>query len=183
MTTTQLRADIEEDTDGDVVDGNTGDDPAARYALMLDENLFSGEYAVSPSETKVAWTDTSDALTEANYSYAMLAIYDGAGFQQDEWSETLNSEAIVLSDRNTADTANATGSDVSSIHTQKNNGDWRGSVAYNDNHVNFETTNALDARYGATSTNTDDDLFVDDGTGSDAEMVWSDTNSLTGQDD
>ena len=141
----------------------------ARTAMMLKGNYFTGEYAISPSETKTAWTTGS--VTSDNFSYAMLKIAnteEGVNEKPDantgrvnEWSETLNTEAAVLSDRNKG---GADPADAYSVHTSEGEG-WRGSVAYNDNHVNFESTPELTTRYSTGKVNDgNDNLFIaDDG--------------------
>ncbi|MEM6755843.1 MAG: DUF4190 domain-containing protein [Planctomycetota bacterium] len=181
--------------DGNVlVDANTpypggvnGGHPAERLELLLDGNYFTGEYAISPVETGLTeWQ--GGQVNEDNYSYAMLRVAAGNTGSQtwrkppgqpqpnyrgqlveplsdtvEEWSETLNTEAPVLGDRNTG--ADAT-TQVSSIHTPLNSGDWRGSVAFNDNHVVFETYQTLSTRFGSGPYNDDfsgtgDNLFID----------------------
>ena len=61
-----------------------------------------------------------------------------------EWRESLRTTAVVLSDRQlTTDNAKP-----QSIYTSVN-GQWQGSVLYNDNHVQFELTDkAYDGQYG-----------------------------------
>ena len=154
-----------------------GGDPAARFWVMLDGNFFTGEYAISPVESKEEWT--TDDVEEENYSFALLQITDdsvtstesslakptGQPGRNNEWKDTLNTQAAVLTDRNTgADTD----SSISSIHTEEDGGDWRGSVAWNDNHVEFETTSILDTKYSngvfndAETTSGEDNFFIED---------------------
>ena len=121
-----------------------------------------------------------------NYSYAMLGIKGTAGQAPDrafagrgaEWKQTLNSQAIVLSDRNTG--TNATDK-VRSIHTD-DFGDWQGSVLWNDNHVAFNNTQYYETKYANGRLNVDrfgratDNLFEydkdpDGNAGMDALMV------------
>ena len=122
---------------------------APRFKLMLDQNLFTPDYAISPAENgnKQPWT--SGPFTHKHYSYSMLSI-DQPGGRRAEWSETLNGMAIVLTDRNTG--ANATQS-ASSPWTTQNSGDWRGGMAWNDNHVTFETDQVADTEYLLPATN------------------------------
>ena len=92
-----------------------------------------------------------------HYSYAMLSIAGQPGSPPDaencaaEWSQTLNTQAIVMSDRNTG--RNAT-TGVESIHTTRA-GDWKGSVLWNDNHVGFEQNCIFETRYGSGTLNID----------------------------
>ncbi|MEM1210315.1 MAG: prepilin-type N-terminal cleavage/methylation domain-containing protein [Planctomycetota bacterium] len=185
------------DGDGDVlinseIDGaqlNVGGSTApSRFVILLDGNYFTGEYAISPAESgKTEWTTTGTRITANNISFAMLRIaelpntaqtWDGHDDVVEEWSETLNTEAPVMGDRNTGNDADA---EISSIHTEQDGGDWRGSVAWNDNHVVFETNQTLSTRMGggpfneADGTN-GDNLFIDnDGNatnGASSNAVW-----------
>ncbi len=162
--------------------------------LLLEGNYFTGEYAISPSETKAAWTSSgATSLTSDNMSYAMLRLNDGTaladgdgpGLLGSEWQDTLNTEAAVLGDRNTG--TNTTTA-ISSIHTDENEGDWRGSVAWNDNHVVFETEPTLSTKYGQyNNSDGDDNLFEEAATSetnADENGVWvfQDATTLTDQD-
>ncbi len=164
--------------------GNSGvgDTVEARYWILLNGNYFTGEYAVSPVETRAAWTTGSGSVTTTNYSYGMLMINGTAvnpAARKAEWKDTINTEAAVMSDR-----AQSVTGGYKSIHTTSA-GDWRGSVGYNDNHVIFETTDGLrNTRYGSGTSNTTDTLFVEAGTGTsgsgDALIVFTGTNVTTG---
>ncbi len=111
----------------------TGANPLVRYAVLLDKNLFAGEYAIAPIDDKTVWGGSSDTLSTQNYSYAMLAIgkYTSPpnpyhSYRIKEWAETLNSGAVIMSDRNT-------GSNVSIWGTP-----WEGSTVFNDNHAVYQ---------------------------------------------
>ena len=155
----------------------------ARFALMLSQAFFTGDYATSSAETgKIDWI--SGPVTSQNYSFSLLQITDsddGAGGAPtgshagriEEWQDTINTEAIVVSDR-------AKGPDIQnvySVHVKKPYGgsDWRGSVAHNDNSVSFESSHVVwNTRYGSGPLNSQDDLFAEDGppaTGANALMV------------
>lgn len=145
---------VESDPDGSMV--------AGRLALMIDANFFQPDYLVSPAEVDpdvVAYDmaqESNRGIGSANNSYALLAIGtmgnngapSGTTKRRNEWTNSINSQAVVVSDRHTAeddDLAGGTGgrsedySDdtVKSIHTT-NEGDWKGNMAWNDNHVTFE---------------------------------------------
>lgn len=137
-----------------------------RFWILLDSNFFTGEYAISPVETKTEWT--TDVVTTAHYSYAMLDA-DSGGERASEWKETLNTLAPAMSDRNTGRDVM---SHVSSIHGRVDDGHWRGSVAWNDNHVEFETTHRLETKYGKGPEHADDNLFASD-RDDDALMIYS----------
>ncbi|MEM1353723.1 MAG: DUF4190 domain-containing protein [Planctomycetota bacterium] len=161
-----------------------GDSVEARYWQLFAENAFTPEFAISPSEVgNVAIYDPGSGSIPApvvwnagsgdkHYSYAMLSIEGEPGrapaarARADEWKDTFNSRAIVLSDRNTGSGTSDT--QVRSIHTD-DPGDWKGTVVWNDNHVGFEQThNAFETKYGNGQINTfagpggtADDLFKD----------------------
>jgi len=131
-----------------------------RFAILLHGDYMTPEYAISPSETDPnikAWPK-QDTITTGHYSYAMLQISDEGG-RYDEWSQTLNSQAIVLSDRNTGTTAKP-----SSIHAERGE-PWRGSVLWNDNHVGFESTDDFKTQYGDSDLIESDKLFESTDTG------------------
>ncbi|MEM6334463.1 MAG: prepilin-type N-terminal cleavage/methylation domain-containing protein [Planctomycetota bacterium] len=97
-----------------------------------------------------------------------------------EWSETLNTDAPMLGDRNIGSDADA---DIGSIHGGSDRGAWRGSVVYNDNHVIFETTPSHTTRFADGPVVNDDNLFAADtpGAASDAAWVFHDASSLVDQ--
>jgi len=130
----------------------------ARYQILIDGDYFTPEYAISPSETDplIQPWDEKSPVTARNYSYAMLQVPEEGG-RRDEWGQTLNSQAIVISDRNTGSVANPT-----SILTGRNKG-WSGQVLWNDNHIGFENSHLFETKYGGGKLNPKDHLFVADG--------------------
>jgi prepilin-type N-terminal cleavage/methylation domain-containing protein len=170
------------------LDGSTTDltdprQPAWRFRRMLENNYFTGEYCVSPSETKPYWS-TDAVMNETKFSYAMLQI-DGTVTvdlndldlftcpRKAEHKETNNSEAVILSDRAIRIGTNG----IKSVHTNPSDSeatDWKGSVCWNDNHVTFEPNFNLYTKYN-TYVTTSDNLFTEGNSASaDAEavMVW-----------
>lgn len=132
--------------------GRTGADPSARFELLVRKDYFNPEYMISPGETKTAWVPGTNQVmgttATAHYSYAVLRLdhqSDGRleSFRRhDEWRDTSNSLAVVVSDRNTTGDADTDGkaTTTSGAGTAKsiwtvNPGDWQGSVGFNDNHV------------------------------------------------
>jgi len=145
-----------------------------KFQELLEDNYFTGEYIVSPSETKTEWA--SGLPTTDNYSYSFIATGE-AGQRRNEWRETSNSEAVVVSDRAIG---NGSGGAIKSVHTNPavNTNEWRGSVGFNDNHVQFESDQTIDSVKNGSSTITNDNLFgeqADDNTvdNNDAVMAWS----------
>jgi len=137
-----------------------GDSVEARYWIMLGGDFFTPEYSISPTETLAEEYDPGTGATDArvewdtgsggtkNYSYSLLSISGTVGAapnaaRASEWSQTLNTQAIVVSDRNTG--ANS-GTSIQSIHSNEA-GDWKGSVLWNDNHVGFEQDHLFATRY------------------------------------
>jgi prepilin-type N-terminal cleavage/methylation domain-containing protein len=144
-----------------------------RFQELLDDNYFTGEYIISPSETKTASTSTPKAITTDNYSYALLELDFGASNRRNEWRDTSNSEAAVISDRAKKNGANATA--IKSVHTNPSVttvNEWRGSVGFNDNHVTFEATHDnLNLQYG--DDNRSNDNLFSDSSSSDALMIYA----------
>lgn len=170
---------------GNSGEGNT---PQARFWMLLDGSYIPPDYAISPSETEpvTPYVFGSGPVVADNYSYAMLsfsktgdvnnnasggpstyAVDVNSAGRAAEWSQTLNSQAIVVSDRNAGRDAMA---NVGSIHSDP--GTWRGSILWNDNHVAFETTHQLATQYANGPQNSRDNIFVDETNGFDALMVY-----------
>ncbi len=148
--------------------GMGGDNVATasgRFILLLNQNLFTGEYVVSPLEaSKTTWT--SGTFATVNFSYMPLQIAAAATERRNEWGAyNANTQAAMVADRSQAIDSTLP---TESVHVSGSaTTDWRGGVVWNDNHVSFETDNLLDrTRYGNGSVGTSDDLSVDtDATG------------------
>ena len=166
------KGEILEDTAEDTGHSGDGDYVQARYWLLLSEFFFEPDFIISPSET--AWVWEYDAEEEdfqapvqwgedvKHYSYAMLSINGEAGeaptyHRGVEWSaQRFNSQAIVLSDRNTGIDAE---DGVQSIHVSRP-GAWEGSVLWNDNHVEFAQTHLFETQYGEGALNVEEDFWI-----------------------
>jgi hypothetical protein len=138
-----------------------------RFAILLHGDYLTPEYLISPFESDPniePWPEEG-AFTTGHYSYSMLQIPDEGG-RRAEWSQTLNSQAIVVSDRNTGSAAKPL-----SLYADSGEG-WRGALLWNDNHVVFENTDEFETKYGADELNEADRLFEADGT-EDALMIHS----------
>ena len=187
---------------GNETTGNSGDGDTvqARYWILLEGDFFTPEYAISPSEVANVFEARQDGNQVEvikwdddvkHYSYAMLGIKGNAGQKPDaafkgrgqEWRTTLNTQAIVLTDRNSG--TNAT-DQVESIHTG-DRGDWQGGVLWNDNHVGFEMYQYFETKYGNGRLNVDDfDTPTDNLFSSDADPagdVGMDALMVIGGDD
>ncbi len=153
---------------------DTGWEVDERYEELLDEAYFTGEYVISPGEVKTQWT--SGNLLTANYSFTMLSINEGP--ERDEWKDTINTEALVVSDRAVGTVSGP--SSFTSVWTT-DAGDWRGSTAWNDNHVKFEqTSSSFTTKYGSHVNSANDDIFGDAAaTTGDATMAYVDDEGGT----
>lgn len=143
-----------------------------RFQIMMEGNYFTGDYAVSPAETLPTWDpDGTLAVTTQNYSYSMLQIHsvdnhlngtdpaipDRIGRAR-EWSESLNSEAAIMSDRTLGE------DDFYSIWTgepQAGQNNWRGGVVWGDNSTRTAASHEVVTRYGSGLRNSTDSLFED----------------------
>ncbi|MEM1028390.1 MAG: hypothetical protein AAGJ38_09935, partial [Planctomycetota bacterium] len=164
--------------------------PNRRFAIMLDENLFTPDYVVSPADGGIKTppdgtvaSPTANVDSTDNLSYAMLAIQftdSGGQFQPgstgtytpsdrgQEWRDTANGQAIMFSDRAISDAGTAGNAslgviDYHSVWTEVGSEEWRGGVARNDNSVEFATSPAgFTTRYGSAATVDEDELFVEE---------------------
>lgn len=167
---------------GDGAGGHVG----ARFAIMLENDLFSPEYCVSPAETFENFETWNSTTTNYNdwwippffHSYALPNLKLGSPpvdvgasgarvvGRFSEWSETLNAESPVISDRLVENSAGATNWGTPDLHKSlwsKNldagGGDYGGSVTFNDGHTLYSNTSTLDrTRIGEYQRN-DDNLF------------------------
>ncbi len=139
---------------------------ANRFAILLNGNFFTPEYMRSPLETM---NKTSPApggtITTGNFSYAMLQISGtpaDAG-RNSEWKATTIAEAAVMGDRGQGGNLLQTSIHVNTTTDPATNpSDWRGSVGWNDTHVDFTTGAVMPTtKYGGV-VNTNDNLFTND---------------------
>ncbi len=197
--------DTNEDFTGTESDWN-GATVQGRFFLMLDNNNFSGDYVISPSETKTAWT-TNEIDTD-NYSFALLNIDDGSDLPTSEtdkkrpnqsgrareWKQSINTQAVLISDRGRHSSGNAsTYDEIYSIHTSEDDEDWAGSIGRGDGSASFENEDAQDTKYGSASNIEADRLFALDQDSPDFDILsdttinWGNTmeenNALMGYDD
>lgn len=160
---------------GNSGDGNT---PQARMWMLIDGSFVTPEYLISPSEDGPIYEYLSGPMMADNYSYAQLGMnMNGSGDynvhpdsvgRAAEWMQTLNSQAVVLSDRNTGTDTNA---NVDSLTGDP--GFWEGSVLWNDNHVGLEYSHniTMGTKYANGTMNLSDNLFEDETQGYDALLV------------
>ncbi len=157
----------------------TGASMSARYYLLLNGKYVAGDLLINPQETQTApvWERERELPTTAQFSYSLLRIGTGPMSTQigghtaraKEWRDNANSQAILISDRNTAATAES--KKVRSLWSTAPlpDPDWKGTVLWGDNHAEFMS--ATNGRLGTLSLNTkyagvvnsDDFLFAESG--------------------
>ncbi len=116
-----------------------GNNVQPRYWEMMSRNQFTGEVAVSPFDIKENWT--TGPVDFDHYSYAMLDLDEGGVVKAPravEWSNKVNSDAVIVSDRNIG--ANAavvptTGNNAVQSNQTTTPGRWEGNVGFGDGHV------------------------------------------------
>ena len=154
---------ILENTDFDTGLSGHGATNEARFWVMLNNNAFTGEYIISPSETKTEWT-TGD-ITDENYSFALLNIDDGSQTYTatgtppkmprpnmttriSGWKAEIFSQAALISDRARRQSGDSNYEDIYSVHTSADSKKWEGSVAWGDGAAAIESEAAMDIKYG-----------------------------------
>jgi prepilin-type N-terminal cleavage/methylation domain-containing protein len=144
-----------------------------RFKILIDNNYFVSEYIISGFESKFAWQKEKGELTSDNMSFALLNLSDAKSPRIKEWRDTSNSEAVIISDRAIA---NGDHGAIRSIHTKPRPGysEWRGEVAYNDNHVVFEAAHDKLTTQYSDSEFVNDNLFDTKG----ASMVYKGVDAL-----
>lgn len=177
------------DASGTDEEAVTSPNSGLRVAILLNGNYFTPEYVINPADTSdvqeatlgqdVYGDDSGGEGSPPNQSYAWLDVDgDARPKNRSEWKDSLNSQAIVLTDRNTGSDAT---DNVSSVWTDENSGDWRGMTVWNDGHTTSETTQIIETtKYGQGSSNDEDNLF-DDSDG-DTEDDSGDANAAMGWD-
>ena len=143
-----------------------------RMQAILQEYLCTPEYIVSPLEDDPSiheWPGTGP-VTSSHYSFALLQL-PASGERRNEWSPTLNSQAIVIADRNSGTPISTYGyhnkrwtssTTFGCTHNRRqpyaNLNHWVGNVLWNDNHNGLETADTLATQYGGV-VNPQDQLF------------------------
>jgi prepilin-type N-terminal cleavage/methylation domain-containing protein len=167
--------------------GNGTADQFEMYEVLLSRNFFTGEYAVSPLESKEQWT--TGTPTVDNLSYATMRV-DPDDVEKTnrklEWRDTASSQSIILSDRaiNNSATAGVDVETIKSLSTNPRPGQllWEGGVVFNDNHIEiWQNPDQGNTKYNTGLTIENDHLFVEE-TGSrifqsNALMVYATSTS------
>ena len=138
-----------------------------RFLELLEDDAFTGEYVISPSETRTEWNAGLTSLSTANYSYGLRNIAGSGQISASQWKADEDGDKVALSDRgiNNESTGYSAAAAIRSVHTAPDDGvsQWRGSVAYNDNHASFEASPVTEDwnSDGSIDTGVDGYLFQD----------------------
>jgi prepilin-type N-terminal cleavage/methylation domain-containing protein len=156
--------------DGVPVDqnGDPGDNsyiPGVRFQILLEDEYFTPEYCISPSESKTLWV--ADTATTDNFSYSLVGFVFHGGSQH--WVADEDGEYITISDRPILNGSDLTPSPIRSVHNnpEVNTTNWKGSCCYNDNHAELESTVPV----------ADNDLFDAANDFLEPQMVYTDSVS------
>lgn len=188
-----LRSDGIEENDPNVIpyaNVNEGFTTQARFAIMLGARLFPPQYLISPSDNtgKTVYQNADNPADTTfgtfvngnadHYSFALLRI-DQAGQREQEWRDTTNMLAIVVSDRLLAGAGVSAGNRATYLSIHTNVAPWQGAIGFNDSHVDFVSiptsgNTDITTRYGSAAPNiNNDDLFA--GGADDATLVGKNT--------
>jgi prepilin-type N-terminal cleavage/methylation domain-containing protein len=193
--------------------GGLGVNHARRLAVMLTTDYFPPEYIISPGDGSRTLPDinitTGQNVSSKNTSFALLAITyigdTGTSWASDwqnltwspssrgqEWRDTGNSQAVIISDRAIADSGvkgrviDTSVVNFHSIWTERASGRWSGSALRNDGSVTFG--NAADdftTSYGNGPTFQNDHLFHDTASpkrNANARLVYTDSTATLSAD-
>ena len=152
---------------------NDGGDTAglsttARFAIGLEDDLFTADYIISPAETNAAvqrWDPNGSysGASEHLGSYAMSqlgASGSTAMGRASEWRATSSSQAIVLGDRATRMGDFLYSETYQSLWSKGKPG-WLGSVLFNDNAVQFLKDREFEGtKYGNHRNTRPDNIFI-----------------------
>lgn len=134
------------DRDGLIVadtgNGENGAFASARLNVLLNQGFMTGEYVISPSESKTTWI--AGLLDTTMFSYALLNIstivteHNGPN----NWVADENGNKPIVSDRRVDNDSVTPDLHWRSVHTNPDDENtlWKGSVAYNDNHAELESS-------------------------------------------
>ena len=159
--------------------GNAGPADGAhtvvRLALCVASDYVTAEYLISPEEVNPdiqPWDGDVLMNNSKIFSYALPQVVTSATSPPAnlstelgrirECAATLNSQAIMISDRLVAGT-NADPTTHESLWSNGDAGNWGGSVTWNDNHTEFVQSSVLDETEYDGRANTNDNLFANFG--------------------
>ena len=167
-----------------------GQNPEARYFVMLDQNYTTADAIISPAEEKDQWV--RDEVSTDNYSFAMLdlasnpvsvtALDSANAYRREEWRNQQNPLAPLVTDRlaengSTIVPIQGNPDTYLSIHDGSEEGKWIGSIGYGDLSVDFEKTSEVETRFADQRNEVDDIFFQNDVAG--AGLVPEKNASMT----
>lgn len=152
---------------------------SGRYYILLNGSFVAGDLLINPQDVLVKWSNPNTMPTTDQFSYSLLRIggstnttsFGGVDSVNRvvEWRDNANSQAILISDRNSASAA--TSAAVRSVWSTSSGtqADYKGTALWGDNHAEFLNasngrlgTLTLNTKYGS-EINTDDFLFASTG--------------------
>jgi type II secretory pathway pseudopilin PulG len=129
-----------------------GPEARARTTALIVNDYFTPEVLINPTDARTAYQGPVSSFGPQNWldnqhiSYDMLAL-EGSGSRPDKvdyehpaWKQTLNSQAVLLVDRNT----NPGGPAASVWNNQP--GGWKGTMVWGDGHASYEQDAQVDAK-------------------------------------
>lgn len=146
----------------------------ARFALLIEGDFFTPDYAIHPNEPNEFVNHSpytlgsGDPFTIEHFSYAMLALsvndptnttinQNETTHLRREWQQNLNSQSIAISDRLIDAGTFGDPTTYRGVWSERT-GDQQWGVVWNDNHTSYENTAVFETKYGQIS-NTADDLY------------------------
>jgi len=156
-----------------------GFQPTYRLGVLLDSDIATPDYMISPAETSadIQAVEDGDRFNFPNHSYALQIIWAGGRRNADNsvdplpngasywphttWNmESMSSRQLIMGDRLVAALARnpQNGGDVDSYTTvlSKKAGDYVAGMAWADGHVSVANEPQVDAQFGASVTTFDD---------------------------
>ncbi|MFN3167898.1 MAG: type II secretion system protein [Phycisphaeraceae bacterium] len=169
----------------------------ARYALCLEEDLFSADYLISPSELTSGiepWNqDTVYREQDVFFSYALPRIWQSGGKMSQgrmfEWRATASASAVVVTDRlfrNSGAGVAVNRNDASthySLASTTEPGQWQGGISFNDNHTEWFSTSEIDVQlsYAGVKTDGPDNIFSANAVGNQSIPTGANANQFNAQ--
>jgi prepilin-type N-terminal cleavage/methylation domain-containing protein len=188
--------------------GSGGTSPRTRFEILVRGEYFGPDFVMSPGESKPLWlgpgSNTIMGRNMMSYAVVQLAPQPGNAdtgggtpaangspldptfLRNGEWRDTTNSLAPVVTDRNIWQDASGAMTENALNRAQSiwttNQGDWRGSVGWNDNHVTFETSQIVSqTQYGRGRIAQDDALFLPNTNDTEVRYANNDGSAFTVQ--
>lgn len=126
------------------------DDIGKVYAILLTGDYLTPDYIVSPLDTlkpAAASAQSKGKIDNTAYSYALLDMNAKESDRRSEWRQTNNSQGPMVADPSSDIRPLEKVSFRSDVSADGGDSDvdYKGSIAWNDSHVIFETKGLFDA--------------------------------------